>query len=216
MNANELAPFIDHAVLGPRVQYDDVAGACADAKRYGFRGVVVPSSSVPHATRLLRESDVKVISTVGFPFGDTTQETKAFEAAHAVENGADEIDYVISLSAALDGDFRFVREEATNLVRAANGRIVKAIIEVGYLDETQMFQVASGLADSGVAYVKTCSGFAQGGATTEIVQFLVQAVKGRCLVKASGGIRDAAQAIALLKAGAAVLGTSRGPELCGG
>ncbi len=214
MNTDELASFIDHAALGPTTRYDDVSGACDDAKRFGFRGVVVPSSAVAHAQRLLRESDVKVIATVGFPHGTPGPEVKVFEAQRAVELGADEIDYVISVGAALDGDFKFVREEATAITRACSGRIVKAIVEVGLLDEAQLFQVASGLADSGVAYVKTCTGFAPGAATPEIVKFLVKAVAGRCLIKASGGIKEAWQAVELLNAGAAVLGTSRGPELC--
>ena len=91
---------------------------------------------------------------------------------------------------------------------------MKAIIEVGYLDENQLFQVANRIAESGVSYVKTCTGFAPGAATPELVDFLVQAVGGRCLIKASGGIKTARQAVGLLDAGAAVLGTSRGPELC--
>jgi len=214
LNTDELASFIDHAALGPTTRYETVAGACDDAKRFGFRGVVVPSAAVAHAQRLLRESDVKIIATVGFPHGTAAPEVKAFEAARAVELGADEVDYVISVGAALDGDFRFIREEGSAIVRACGGKIVKAIVEVGFLDETQLFQVASGLADSGVAYIKTCTGFAPGAATPEIVKFLVQAVAGRCLIKASGGIKEPWQAVELLKAGAAVLGTSRGPHLC--
>ena len=214
MKTDELAPFIDHAALGPTTRSDDIATACAEAKDLGFRGVVVPSGSVAQAVRLLRASDVKVIAAVGFPHGTAAPEAKLFEAQHVIELGADEVDYVISTGAALDGDFRFVREEAAELTRVCGGKIVKAIIEVGLFHEAQLFQVASSLADAGVAYVKTCSGFAPGSASPEIVRFLLKAVAGRCLVKASGGIKDAGQAFELLQAGAAVLGTSRGAALC--
>ncbi len=214
MEPHELAPFIDHSVLAPDAASHDIDRACQEALDYGFRGVVVASGSVAHAKRLLKDTGVKVVSTVAFPHGNAAADVKAWEATRAAAMGADEIDYVISIGAARDNDFRYVREEGIAIMRAVRGKIVKAILEVGYLNEEQIFECARGLSDAGIPYVKTCTGFGPGEASDELVQFLVRAVSGRALIKASGGIRERWQAMRLLGAGAAVIGTSRGPALC--
>jgi deoxyribose-phosphate aldolase len=216
MRPNELAAFIDHAALKPTTRQQDVDTACAEALQFAFRGLVVPTNSINRARRQLRDSGVQVIGAVGFPHGTSCAEVKVSEARRALELGADEVDYVISVGAVLDGDLRFVRDEATAIVRACSGRIVKAILEVGYLDPAQVRAASDTLADTGVAYVKTCTGFAPGGATPSVVKLMSETVAGRCLVKASGGIQHFDQAVDLLRAGAAVLGTSRGRHLCGG
>jgi deoxyribose-phosphate aldolase len=212
--ADELARFIDHAVLAPNAGAEDVARACAEARDYQFRGLVVPTCAVSQARRLLRGTEVQIGAVVSFPHGTCSADIKAYVAQRAIQSGADEIDYVISVGAARDGDFRYVREEAVAIVRAVHGRVVKAILEIGYLTADQMVESALRLCEAGVTYVKTCTGFGPGEATEDIVRLLAQTVGDRAFVKASGGIRDRDQAIRLLHAGAAVIGTSRGTSFC--
>jgi len=214
MDPSELAQFIDHAALRPDSRSTDVDRACDEALQYRFRGVVVPSGSVGHAKRRLKDTGLKVVSVVSFPHGTSAPDVKAAEATRAAAMGADEIDYVISIGAVLDDDYRFLREEAVAVLRAVRGKIVKSILEIGYLSDEQKFEAARTLAQAGVPYVKTCTGFGPGMATEADVRLLARAVHGKALIKASGGIRDRALAVKLLSAGAAVLGTSHGPHIC--
>lgn len=214
MRGIELAPFFEQSVLHADARQRDVDVACDAALHYRFRGVVVPSGAIHHTKRRLANSGIKVVSVVAFPHGNQAPDVKAHEAMRAAALGADEIDYVISIGAALDGDIKYLREEAVAILRQTRGKIVKAILEVGYLSERQRYATAQAIADTGVPYVKTCTGFGPGGATPEDVALLCEAVRGKALVKASGGIKSLAQCEELLSAGAAVLGTSRAAEIC--
>jgi len=216
MHPQDLAQFIDQSALAPDALAQDLDLACREALRFRFRGLVVPSGAVSHAKRKLMNSGIKVIAVVSFPHGTMAPDIKAHEAGRAAAMGADEIDYVISIGAALENNFRYVREEGVAIMRAARGKLIKAILEVGYLSEQQKFECARSLADARIPYIKTCTGFGPGTATVEDVQLLVHAVQGNALIKASGGIKDAYGALDLLSAGAAVLGTSRGPAICSG
>jgi deoxyribose-phosphate aldolase len=211
---HELAAFIDHSCLRPNAKTADVDRACTEALAHRFRGVVVTGGSVAHARRRLADSGVKVVAVVGFPHGTSAPDVKAAEAMRAVANGADEIDYVISIGAALEGRLQEIREECVGVIRQTRGKLVKAILEIGYLDEKQRVETARALAEAGVHYVKTCTGFGPGACSADDVRLLVGAVAGKALVKASGGIREKAQAIEMLRAGAAVVGTSHGPAIC--
>lgn len=212
--ANELAPFIDHSCLRAEALVSDIDRACDEALLYRFRGLVVPSGAVSHAKRRLMNTGIKVVCVVGFPHGTQAPDIKAHEASRAAAMGADEIDYVISIGAALEGDLRYVREEGIAIIRATRGKLVKSILEIGYLGEDHKYHAARALAEAGVHYVKTCSGFGPGVCTPEDIELLVRAVSGKSLVKASGGIKDKQQAVAMLQAGAAVIGTSHGPTIC--
>lgn len=213
MHPAELAPFIDFSVLDPSALAADIDQACAAALHYRFRGLAVPSGAVSHAKRRLMNTGIKVVSTVSFPHGTMAPDVKAHEATRAAAMGADEIDYVISIGAARENNFRYIREEGVAIMRATRGKLVKAIIETGYLTEEQKYECARVLADARLPYVKTCTGFGPGRATVEDVALLVQAVQGNALVKASGGIHTADDVIAMLSAGAAVVGSSRGPDI---
>lgn len=214
MQPQELAAFIDHSVLRPESRIEDVDRACEDALFYRFRGVVVTSSAVTHARRRLMDSGVKVVSVVGFPHGTEAPDVKAHEAMRACAMGADEIDYVISIGAAIDGDMKFLTEEAVAVTRSARGKMVKAILETGYLQPDVVLAVTEALVHAGLPYIKTCTGFGPRGTTAGEVRAIVEVIAGRALVKASGGVRTADDVIAMLSAGAAVVGTSRGPQIC--
>jgi deoxyribose-phosphate aldolase len=214
MATHELAPFIDHSCLSPEAVVGDIERTCDEALMYRFRGVVVPSGAVGHAKRRLMNTGIKVVCVVGFPHGTQSPDIKAHEAMRAAAMGADEIDYVISIGAALEADMRFVREEGIAIIRQTRGKLVKAILETGFLPEEHKYHAARSLAEAGVHYVKTCTGFGPSGCTVADVELLVRAVEGKALIKASGGIRDKKTAIAMLQAGAAVIGTSHGPAIC--
>jgi deoxyribose-phosphate aldolase len=210
----DVARFLDHSVLRPEAGITDVDEACAVALRLGLRGVVVAGAFVAHVRLRLAGSGVKVVAVAAFPHGNQTTDVKAHEAARAAALGADEIDYVISIPAALAGDSRALRDEAASIVAAVPGRVVKTILEVGHLTPAQRTDAARAVVAGGVHFVKTCTGFGPGGATPEDVRLLADAAAGRALVKASGGIRTRVQCLALIEAGAAALGTSRSAEIC--
>ncbi len=212
---SDLPPFIDHAVLRPDAVRENVTSACNAALNYGFRGVVVPTGAVSQAKRILGSSEVKVIATVAFPHGTMAPDVKVQEASRAIALGADEIDYVICVGAALENDFHYLQQEAAAIVRAVRGKLVKAILEISYLPDATRLHAAKATVDGGVHYVKTSTGFGPGGGTTaEDVRQLLRATTGRALVKASGGIKEKWQAMELLAAGAAIIGSSNGPGLC--
>lgn len=213
MDPSELAPFIEHAVLHPAALASDIDRACGEALTYRFRGLVVPSGAVSHAKRRLMNTGIKVVSTVSFPHGTAAPDVKAHEATRAAAMGADEIDYVISIGAALENNFRYIREEGVAIMRATRGKLVKAILEVGFLTEEQKFECARVLADARIPYIKTCTGYGPGKATPEDVKLISHAVQGNALIKASGGVREGWQVVELLSAGAAVVGTSHGPHI---
>ncbi len=210
----ELASFIDLAILRPDTLVAEYDQACNDALEYRFRGLCVPSGAVNLAKRRLMNSGIKVVCAVGFPLGNQTPEVKVHEATRAAALGADEIDYVISIGAALENDFKFLREECVAILRQTRGKLLKAILEIGYLSEEQRYTAAKTLAEAGAHYVKTCTGFGPTVVTPEDVQLLFRAVEGKALVKASGGVREKWQALELIQAGAAVIGTSHGPRIC--
>jgi deoxyribose-phosphate aldolase len=210
----DLAARIDQSVLRPDTQPEDVDRACGAALVHRFRGVCVPPSFVAFAARRLQGSGVRVVSVVAFPHGTSSTTVKALETAHAVGDGADDVDYVVSIGAASAGDLEALREESRSILGAARGRVVKAILETGHLTEERTYAAARVLAQEGVHFVKTSTGFGPRGATEEDVRLLADAVRGVARVKASGGIRTAMEALRMLVAGASVVGTSRGPEMC--
>jgi len=218
-----LASYIDHTLLKPEATPDDIHRLCREALHNGFYGVCVNSSyaALAHETLEIGVSrdmgisddsgilDIpKVVVVVGFPLGATLTEAKAAETIVAVDTGADEIDTVIPVGRLLAGDEDYVRRDIETVVDAAEGCPVKVIIETGLLDEARKIRACQLAVEAGATFVKTCTGFAPGSATVEDVRLMVATVAGKCQVKASGGIRDRATALALIEAGATRLGTS--------
>lgn len=207
----DLAPLIDHALLVPTATPDQVAQWCAEGDRYGFAAVCVYPTHVRQAAELLYQRLVKVCTVIGFPTGATTSATKLYEAQEAVENGATELDVVINLGWLKSGQHDALHREIATLCEET-GQPVKAILETAILTPQEIALAAEICLDAGVAFLKTSTGW-QGGATVAAVQQLDSLAQGRVGIKASGGIRTADQALALVQAGATRIGTSRGPEL---
>jgi deoxyribose-phosphate aldolase len=189
----------------------EIEKLCQEAIQYGFRCAVVNPVYVKFAAKLLEDSDVKVCSTVGFPFGVSLPEIKALEAVKAVEDGAEELDMVINLSALKSGDYEFVKRDIAAVVdvkHLSKEIIVKVIIETAYLTRDEKVIACKLVKEAGADFVKTSTGLFGGGATVEDVRLMRQTVGKDMGVKAAGGIRTYADAVAMIEAGANRLGTS--------
>jgi len=204
----DLAPLIDHTLLRLGAGPADVERACAEARRFGFAGVCVRGEHVARVARLLAGSAVLPVAVVDFPGGAGSPRARAEEARRAAERGAREVDVVVALPALQAGDLGHVARDLEAVVAASGGAGVKVILETGALSNERKAAGAALAAAAGAVFVKTSTGFGPGGATEEDVR-LLRAVVGTALgVKASGGIRTAADALRMVRAGASRIGCS--------
>ncbi len=205
----KLNNYIDHTILKPQATPADIVKLCREAADNQFFSVCVNPHYVALASEQLAGSAVAVCSVIGFPLGANTTEIKAREAAQAIADGATEIDMVINVGALLSGDRDFVEADIAAVVKAIDKRaLLKVIIETCLLNDEQIVEVCKIAKAAGADFVKTSTGFSTGGATTEHVALMRQTVGPEMGVKASGGIRDRAKALAMIEAGANRLGTS--------
>ena len=200
--------YIDHTLLKPESTPQDIEKLCLEAKEYDFASVCIQPCYVKMAYGLLKETDVKVCTVIGFPLGANTTETKIQEACQAVEEGAEEIDMVINIGALKAGDTVYVTEEIRRIKEAVGEHILKVIIETCLLTDEEKVLACQCAVNAGADFVKTSTGFSKGGATVEDVRLMKQTVGDRCRVKASGGIRTPEDFNAIIEAGAARIGTS--------
>jgi deoxyribose-phosphate aldolase len=212
----DLARFIDHTQLKPDAMAKDIEKLCAEAREHRFFAVCVNGSRIELARHLLEGADVKVASVVGFPFGAMETDVKRFETEAAIDGGAHEIDVVLNIGRLKDGDDAFVLRELRDIVEAADERTVKVILETCLLTREQKIRACQLVVEAGAHFVKTSTGFNSGGATIEDVKLLRETVGPGFGVKASGGIRDAAIAQAMIEVGATRLGTSNGVAIVHG
>ena len=212
----DLARFIDHTLLKADATAKDIEKLCREARQHNFYSVCVNGSRVELARSFLEESDVKVASVVGFPLGAMESDVKRFETEAAVDAGAHEIDMVLNIARLKEGDDKYVLRELRDVVEAADERIVKVIIETALLNRDEKIRACALILDSGAHFVKTSTGFSSSGATIEDVKLLRESVGPPFGVKASGGIRDTAAAVAMIDAGATRLGTSNGVAIVSG
>ena len=207
--ARDLARLVDHTLLAPDATTAQVRAACDDGLRLGVAAVCVAPPFVPVAAEVLAGSDVAVCTVVGFPHGTHTPEVKAAETRQAVAAGASEIDMVLFRAPLHAGDDEAVRRDVRAVVEAAGAAAVKVILETAALTGDEIDRACRLAAAAGARFVKTSTGFGPGGATVEAVRRMRAAVPADVGVKASGGIRDARTALALVEAGANRLGASR-------
>nr|B8HXS4.1 RecName: Full=Deoxyribose-phosphate aldolase; Short=DERA; AltName: Full=2-deoxy-D-ribose 5-phosphate aldolase; AltName: Full=Phosphodeoxyriboaldolase; Short=Deoxyriboaldolase [Cyanothece sp. PCC 7425] len=207
----DLAPYIDHTLLDPLATPAAIAQLCEEADRYHFATVCLAPIYVRQAVELLYRRTPRVCTVIGFPTGAHTSAVKLYEAQEAADHGATELDVVVNLGWLKAGQTEAVHQEMAEIV-AATGVTVKAILETTVLSETEKRLAAEICLDAGVSFLKTSTGW-RGGATVADVKLLAQVARDRIGVKASGGIRTAAQALELIHAGATRLGTSRGVDL---
>lgn len=212
----QLNKYIDHTLLKPEAQMAQIEKLCKEARDHKFFSVCVNTSYVQTCANLLEGSDVTVCCVVGFPLGAMDTASKAFETKTAIANGAGEIDMVIQIGALKDRRLDYVRDDIKAVVEAAQGRKVKVIIETSLLNEEDKALACKAALNAGAHFVKTSTGFAGGGATVEDVKLMRSIVGNKMEVKASGGVKNAEQALALIEAGATRLGTSSGVALVQG
>jgi len=205
-----IARFIDHTLLKPDATRAGIVRLCEEAREAGFFSVCVNSCWVSEAAAALQGTGVLVAAVTGFPLGAMETRAKAFETSRAAELGAAEIDTVLAVGLLKSGDLAGVLQDLREVVHAAGSAKVKAILETCLLDDGEKRTACRIAIEAGATFVKTSTGFGPCGATVEDVRLMAEAVAGKCLVKASGGIRDAASALAMLEAGASRLGTSNG------
>ena len=210
MNYNKL---IDHTILKPDASFEDVEKLCMEAKQYGFMSVCVNPAFIPLCVKLLKGSDVKVCTVIGFPLGATLKDVKVFETREAVEEGADEIDMVINVSQLKAGNDEYVYQEIKDIRNACKGKILKVILETCLLTDEEIVRASELSVKAGADFVKTSTGFSTGGATVHAVSLMRQTVGDRCGVKASGGVRTYEDLLKMVEAGATRIGTSAGPKL---
>lgn len=202
----QLEQYIDYTNLKPDATRADIEELCKIAKERGYANVCVNGAYVALCRQLLRGSGVGVACVVGFPLGASTTEVKAFEAAKAVEDGADEIDMVMAVGALKGGDFDYVAKDIA-AVKHACGVTLKVIIEECLLTDEQIAEAARICVRSGADIVKTSTGFSKAGATLHAIE-IIKANCGDLGIKAAGGIRDAETARAFIEAGATRIGAS--------
>lgn len=213
MDKKTIASMIDHTLLKPEATPAQVEKLCAEAAEYHFASVCVNPVYIPLAARLLKDTCVKVCCVVGFPLGAIAPEQKAAEAASCAAMGAEELDMVIHIGAAKAGDWALVQRDIEGVVKAAAGRTVKVIIETCLLTDEEKVKACEAAKAAGAHFVKTSTGFSTGGATTHDIALMRKTVGPEMGVKASGGIRDYATAMAMIEAGANRIGASAGIEI---
>lgn len=210
--------YIEHTLLKQDAKKEDLIKLFNEAKEHNFLGVCINPCYVSLAKENLKETDVKIVTVIGFPLGANTTETKIFETINAVRDGADEIDMVINVSKLKDGEFDYIVNEISGIKAACQGRNLKVILETDLLTKDEIKQACELCIKGGADFVKTSTGFVKGGvgAKVEDVKLMYETVSPHGLrVKASGGIRDKEAAIAMIEAGAVRLGTSSGVKIAG-
>ncbi|WP_245552892.1 deoxyribose-phosphate aldolase [Brevibacillus massiliensis] len=212
----QLNKYIDHTLLKPEATAEMIDQLCAEAKEYGFASVCVNPTWVKRSAEKLAGTNVKVCTVIGFPLGATTPEAKAAETRDAVANGAAEVDMVLNIGALKSGDYELVKRDVAAVVEAADGALVKVILETCLLGDQEKVTACKLSVEAGAHYVKTSTGFSTGGATVEDIALMRKTVGPDIGVKASGGIRDRAAALAMIEAGATRIGTSSGVAICKG
>ena len=213
----ELNKYIEHTLLKQDATKEEIKKLLDEAKKYKFFGVCVNPVNVKLAKEYLKDTDIKVVTVIGFPLGQTTREVKVLETIDAVKNGADEIDMVLNDGKLKDGDFEYLKDEISAVKLACQGKNLKVILETDLLDKDEIKKACEICIEAGANFVKTSTGFVKNGvgAKEEDVKLMYETVKNSGLgVKASGGVRDKKTAIRMIEAGATRIGTSSGVKIC--
>ena len=214
----DLARMIDHTLLKPDATQKEIEKLCAEAKQYGFASVCINPSHVKLCATLLRDTDVKVCTVIGFPLGATSSAAKAFETDRAIKDGAREVDMVINVGMLKSGEYEYVQEDILSVVSVAHsfGVLAKVIIETGLLTDEEKVKACMLAKRAGADFVKTSTGFAKGGATVGDIALMRKVVGPELGVKASGGVRSQEDALALIASGADRIGASASVKIVTG
>lgn len=213
MEKQEILRFVDHTLLKQTATWEEIREICREGLENGTASVCIPPAFVAQASEYL-QGRLPVCTVIGFPNGYQTTGTKAFEAAEAVKNGADEIDMVIHVGWAKEGRFQDILTEIDYVKEACGGKLLKVIIETCLLTEAEKIALCGVVGRSKAEFIKTSTGFAGGGATLEDIRLFREHLPEGKKIKAAGGIRSVEDAEAFLAAGADRLGSSSLVALC--
>lgn len=213
-----LASYIEHTNLAPTLTGADIEKLTEEALTYNFAGVCVPPFWVKKAKRDLNGAPIATVTVIGFPLGYQRTETKLHEIKLALQDGADELDLVINVSAIKHNAFEWIKPEILRCAQLIHEqeKLLKVILETAYLTDEEIIRTCKVCADAGADFVKTSTGFAPAGAKVEHIRLMRASVPESVGIKASGGIRTLEQALAMIEAGADRLGTSAGVLLVAG
>ena len=215
-NAENIAAYIDHTLLKPDATPKEIDQLCEEALRYKFYAVCVNSGRIAQCNAILEKTDVRIACVVGFPLGANDSAVKIYETTRALNLGASEIDMVLNIGALKAKEYFFVENEIHEIVRAAEGKIVKVILETSFLNTEEKVKASQICLNAGAHFIKTSTGFGGGRATVEDIQLIKKTIGNQALIKASGGIKNLQFALDLIQAGANRLGTSSGVALVAG
>lgn len=208
MNKSKLARLIDHTLLKSDAKIDDIKKLCEEAIKYKFYSVCINPCYVKIANDFLKKSDIKICTVISFPLGASSTYVKIKEAEDAIKNGADEIDMVMNIGMFKSNNYDYIHEEISSIKKTIGGNILKVIIETSLLCDDEKIKASEIVKKSGADFIKTSTGFSQGGATKEDILLIRKTVGEKIGIKASGGIRSFGQALELIKAGATRIGSS--------
>lgn len=212
---HSIAKRIDQTLLRPNISNEDILELCQSAIKYRFKTVCIPPYFVKYAKSLVNETLTGVCTVVGFPFGYNGISAKMEEAKVLLDQGADEIDFVVNIAAVKSGDWNTIDDEFDRIVTVVNmkNKISKAILETALLTNKEIETLCNKAIEHNVDFVKTSTGYADKGAEIEIVKLMKSVVKDKAMIKASGGIRTKEQAEAFIAVGADRIGTSSGIQI---
>ncbi len=205
---NDIAQLIDHTNLKPDASESDIIKLCEETVEHGFASACVSPVHVPLAASFFKEKKPKVCTVIGFPLGTDSAEMKFAEARFLIHQGAEELDMVLNIGALKEGNIDIIQREIGQVVNAADGNCVKVIIETCLLSTDKKVLACTLAQNSGADFVKTSTGFSSAGAIIEDVELMRETVGDEMGVKASGGIKTAADVKAMVDAGANRIGTS--------
>ena len=208
-----LAHFIDHTNLSPDAKSIDIEDLCSEAIKYDFASVCLNPVYVPIAKSILKDSKPIICSVVGFPLGADSAEMKYAEARFLIFNGVEEIDMVLNIGALKERNTNIIQKEIKKVVDAAEGKIVKVIIETCLLNNHEKVLASKIAKDCGANFVKTSTGFSAFGATIDDVKLIKKTIGDEIGIKASGGIKNKEEVISFIQAGADRIGTSNGVKI---
>lgn len=216
MEAKDIAKMIDHTALNSDKTESDIKQLCQEAVSNGFYSVCINACHIPFAKNILINSHVKICTVIGFPLGATLTAVKAFEAAEAIKEGAEEVDMVINIGWIKSAKWEAVEQDIVAVLQACDKTPLKVILETCLLTPEEIVRACEICHKLGVAFVKTSTGFSHGGATAQDVALMRKTVGESIGVKASGGVRQLETALEMIKAGANRLGTSSGVAIING
>ena len=212
MELNEILSKVDHTLLAQAATWEEIRAICDDGMKYHTASVCIPASYVKQAAEYV-DGKLTICTVIGFPNGYSTTASKCFEATDAVHNGAEEVDMVINIGWVKDQRWDDLLEEIKAVKQHCEGRLLKVIIETCLLTDEEKEKMCDIVVEAGADFIKTSTGFSTAGATFHDIELFARCVRGRCKIKAAGGISTVEDMEKFLDLGADRLGTSRAVKL---